>query len=260
MTENISAPRDVAIGEFDGNPGLDVSIASAGSDRVVLYVNDGGGGLSFQGEFMLAQGPGVIDPADLDNDKDLDQVVGSMEAGQTQNLLNDGTGNFTVVPLPGGNGANPTSLATDDLDDDGDVDILVVAGAGEQRAIGVLRNDLIPGQQLTFARVLNLAPDPMLRFTLAAPLNDDDLPDIVAIQAIAEGLRGGGAVSVLLNVSGIGLPCPCDMDGDGIVGFFEVLRILAEWGNAGGPEDCDGDGTVGFGDVLTVLADWGPCP
>jgi len=39
----------------------------------------------------------------------------------------------------------------------------------------------------------------------------------------------------------------------------EVLEILAAWGAAGGPEDVDGDGTVGFGDVLLVLANWGAC-
>lgn len=52
--------------------------------------------------------------------------------------------------------------------------------------------------------------------------------------------------------------CP-DLDEDGIVGFFEVLSILAAWGNTGGPEDFDGSGTVDFGDVLAVLAAWGPC-
>jgi len=31
-------------------------------------------------------------------------------------------------------------------------------------------------------------------------------------------------------------------------------------GSGGLPEDVDGDGTVGFGDVLTVLAAWGECP
>lgn len=54
--------------------------------------------------------------------------------------------------------------------------------------------------------------------------------------------------------------CEGDIDDDGNVGFYEVLAILAAWGNAGGPEDVDGDGTVGFGDVLLVLALWGPCP
>lgn len=53
--------------------------------------------------------------------------------------------------------------------------------------------------------------------------------------------------------------CPGDIDGDGDLGFFEVLAILAAWGNDGGPEDVDGDGTVGFGDVLLVLTNWGPC-
>ena len=53
--------------------------------------------------------------------------------------------------------------------------------------------------------------------------------------------------------------CVEDLDGSGDVGFGDILRVLAAWGNVGGPEDLDGSGTVGFGDLLLVLAAWGPC-
>jgi hypothetical protein len=64
-----------------------------------------------------------------------------------------------------------------------------------------------------------------------------------------------GDVSVLLNRCSF---C-ADIDGDGVVGFTDVLAVLAAWGNAGGPEDLDGSGLVDFGDLLVVLAQWGPC-
>jgi hypothetical protein len=49
-----------------------------------------------------------------------------------------------------------------------------------------------------------------------------------------------------------------DLDGDGMVGFSDVLMVLANWGCAGScPEDVDFDGTVGFSDVLLLLASWG---
>jgi len=41
--------------------------------------------------------------------------------------------------------------------------------------------------------------------------------------------------------------------------FEDILRVLDAWGNEGGPEDLDGDGFVGFGDLLILLAAWGPC-
>ena len=53
--------------------------------------------------------------------------------------------------------------------------------------------------------------------------------------------------------------CVADLDGDGSVGFSDVLAVLATWGRKGGPEDLDGSGVVDFGDLLIVLAEWGPC-
>jgi hypothetical protein len=54
--------------------------------------------------------------------------------------------------------------------------------------------------------------------------------------------------------------CPADVDGDGEVGFQDLLLVLAAWGPCPGcPEDVDGDGEVGFPDLLILLADWGPC-
>ncbi len=55
--------------------------------------------------------------------------------------------------------------------------------------------------------------------------------------------------------------CPADVDGDGTVGFSDVLEVLSAWGACTGcPADIDGGGTVDFDDLLTVLAAWGPCP
>ncbi|MBT8487133.1 MAG: VCBS repeat-containing protein [Phycisphaerae bacterium] len=54
--------------------------------------------------------------------------------------------------------------------------------------------------------------------------------------------------------------CPADLDDDGVVGFTDLLALLAAWGPCPGcAEDIDGDGDVGFVDLLTVLDDWGPC-
>ena len=50
-----------------------------------------------------------------------------------------------------------------------------------------------------------------------------------------------------------------DVDGDGGVGFSDLLVILNDWGAAGGPGDLDGDGNVGFSDVLVILNGWGAC-
>jgi hypothetical protein len=56
-------------------------------------------------------------------------------------------------------------------------------------------------------------------------------------------------------------PCPADLDGDGAIGFADLLVVLADWGKCGAPcaGDVDGDGEVGLGDLLIVLSTWGAC-
>ena len=53
---------------------------------------------------------------------------------------------------------------------------------------------------------------------------------------------------------------PADLDFDGVVGFDDLLILLAAWGPcAECVEDLDASGDVGFSDLLLLLAAWGPC-
>ena len=54
---------------------------------------------------------------------------------------------------------------------------------------------------------------------------------------------------------------PADLDGDGSVGFSDLLILLASWGTCPSPPDpcvadINDDGSVGFGDLLILLAAW----
>jgi ABC-type amino acid transport substrate-binding protein len=55
--------------------------------------------------------------------------------------------------------------------------------------------------------------------------------------------------------------CAEDVDGDGVVGFPDLLAVIGAWGPCGSlcPADADADGVVGLDDLLMVLAAWGPC-
>ena len=58
-----------------------------------------------------------------------------------------------------------------------------------------------------------------------------------------------------------GEPCPADIDGDGDVGFSDLLAVITAWGPCPGcPEDLDGNNAVEFADLLVVLTEWGRCP
>ncbi len=58
--------------------------------------------------------------------------------------------------------------------------------------------------------------------------------------------------------------CPAELDGDGSVGFGDLLAVLTAWGPyepcpPAIPEDLDHDCAVGFSDLLVVLTAWGRC-
>ena len=51
-------------------------------------------------------------------------------------------------------------------------------------------------------------------------------------------------------------PDPGDLDADGVIGFADLVLLLADWGRTHTPSDLDGNGDVGFGDVVVLLARW----
>ncbi|MHC4809543.1 MAG: hypothetical protein ACYTEV_04175, partial [Planctomycetota bacterium] len=72
---------------------------------------------------------------------------------------------------------------------------------------------------------------------------------------------GGGNYEAIVRIDrGGATPCPGDLDGNGEVGFDDLLAVLAAFGGAGPDGDANGDGAVDFDDLLLVLATFGPCP
>jgi hypothetical protein len=68
-------------------------------------------------------------------------------------------------------------------------------------------------------------------------------------------------VDALLNVTDSALcPADCDLPRDAVVDVADLLKVLAEWGQAGSTCEIDGSGLVDVGDLLVVLGAWGPCP
>lgn len=53
------------------------------------------------------------------------------------------------------------------------------------------------------------------------------------------------------------LTCPGDFDANGFLDFFDVLFLLANWGEAAA--DLNGDGTTGFDDLLILMSNFGSC-
>ncbi|MHC5114550.1 MAG: hypothetical protein ACYTGP_09005 [Planctomycetota bacterium] len=61
---------------------------------------------------------------------------------------------------------------------------------------------------------------------------------------------------------GVPSACPADLDGNGDVGFSDILQIIGAWGACEGAcaEDLNGNGSVDFADILVVIGGFGACP
>ncbi len=75
-------------------------------------------------------------------------------------------------------------------------------------------------------------------------------------------LDAGGTIFAGTVSRGVWMLEPFDLDGDGVIGFSDLLVVLGAWGEcppppAPCPADLDDDGSVGFGDIVLLLANWG---
>ena len=63
------------------------------------------------------------------------------------------------------------------------------------------------------------------------------------------------------NLNGIPDECECsgDVTGDGEVNVQDIIRVILDWGEPGGPSDLDGSGEVGLGDLLLAIQGYGLC-
>ncbi len=69
----------------------------------------------------------------------------------------------------------------------------------------------------------------------------------------------GGVVATAATMEDV----PGDLDGDGCVGFADLVILLGDYGCTGGScvGDVDGDGSTGFGDLVILLGNYGVgCP
>jgi hypothetical protein len=175
-------PSDAAIADFDRDGDLDVLVTHGQALAVLLFVNDGQGGLS---PVTLTLGVPQSTPnvADLDGDGWLDVAL---TTGLASVLFNDHNGSFT---LEQGSTIASGGVGIADFDHDGDVD--VVATDYNRSLAAVILND--GTGQLTPGPVVPVGYNPG-RCT-GADFGKDALPEIVTANGRA------GSISFVTNTT-----------------------------------------------------------
>jgi hypothetical protein len=147
----------------------------------LLLLNDGAGVLSEAPPGQLPPdlvATAAVELGDLDGDGDLDLITVHAQGSPDSLYLNDGTGSFVLVSLLPGTGSSASyDVVFGDLDDDGDLDVIV----GRRNQTNVfLRNDGSSGFTDVSATVQSQVVDATVGLALADVDGDQDLDVLVA--------------------------------------------------------------------------------
>lgn len=157
---------------------LDLAVVNEDFGELVLYVGDGAGKLTRTGRLAAGQNPTSVIAGDINGDGHDDFVVANHETTYLTLLVGDGKGAFEAAdnsPLNVPVKPHPHMVRLEDLDQDGNLDIIVDHRSGE--GLMVL-SGLGTGSFASSAVLINVGGDPYRGFSLG-DLNGDNFPDIV---------------------------------------------------------------------------------
>ena len=215
---------------------LPVDVNNDGHPDILAYYNHGGG--VFQGAIVWYQNDGlgnfgaqqiinnnsadliygsIIWVDDLDNDNDLDIILGYADAGKIAWFKNTGNATYSAPILISTAASGISSISTQDMDNDGDRDIVATQRTGNEV---VWYKNLGNGN---FADELVIHASATSTYSaFVADLNNDQLPDVVYSYGNIIGWQAnnGGTYSAAQDITakahGVRSVIMADIDGDGM--------------------------------------------
>ncbi|CAF4076324.1 unnamed protein product, partial [Rotaria sp. Silwood1] len=186
-----SAPRRVAVGDFNNDRRLDIVIANFGTNSIGLLLGLQNGSFANQTVLsMVSSRPVWIHVADLNNDTALDIVAANYGTHSVSVFYGYGNGSFSnPSTYSTGYDSFPFAVVSGDFNNDKQMD-LAIANYGTNN-VGIL----LGTSNNTFANQITFSTDPNSHpYSLAVGhLNDDNMLDIVVTN------YGNNSVGVFLG-------------------------------------------------------------
>ncbi|MBS1262698.1 MAG: hypothetical protein MAG453_02060 [Calditrichaeota bacterium] len=175
FTPALDAPAHAILRDWEGDGDLDVLACEQSQGRVLLWRNDGPDGFPPAEPILDAlPEPRFLDTGDFDGDLNLDIATGAGE--QNVVLIENVEGiSFEQHPVGGEPGA-VSSLATRDIDGDGDLDILFTVP--DENTIGWLSNE----GEWSFAESVLTTSFHGATFAAFGNFNGDPVPEVASIE------------------------------------------------------------------------------
>ncbi|MEO6035610.1 MAG: FG-GAP-like repeat-containing protein [Verrucomicrobiota bacterium] len=205
-----TTPRQVAIGDIDGDGKRDIAVANNGGSTVSVFRNTSTPGvfttnsLAAKVDFTTGINPLQLALVDLNADGKLDLAIAVSAPNTLTVLRNTATvGSITAdsfaakVDFPGT--GRPGGLAVGDIDGDGKPDVALSNDTGN--SLSLFRNTTLAGNAtITFAAKVDFA-------TPARPYSSVSMGDLDGDGKldIAVAAYSGGSVSVFRNISTVGV-------------------------------------------------------
>ena len=224
------SPNSMDFGDINNDGLIDVAVSSKHDKEFNWFENLGNG--NYSDEKLIGSttnNPEVLHLVDVDSDGDLDAITSTGFSDRIEWFENMGTGLFSTANIIyNSSWIEPMSLHIEDLDNDGDIDLLCqVDNTGlcyfENNGAGVYGSPVI------------INPNPGWLHTIhSADLNNDSIPDLIygdyANDEVywQENLGGltFGSVQLISNVvDGPKDFNTCDLDGDGDLDILTIGDI-----------------------------------